>query len=63
MVRVLQADVAAALTNLHPPLSLKRSDQPLAGEDRQATAHAGSGNVRRMTPVSKGRPSSRKPST
>ena len=40
MVRVLEADVAAALTNLRPSRPLKRSHQPLAGDDRKATAHA-----------------------
>jgi len=62
-VGVLQANVAATLADLLPALSLKRPHELLARDDRKPAAHAGSGNLRLMTPISKCRPSSRRPST
>lgn len=61
--RLLQADVAAALTDDFSALFAKRLDQALAGDDRLARAHAGRGIERRITPLSSGLPSSRSPST
>src|SRR5215207_5765324 len=46
-----------------PAVSFEGADQSGAGDDRQAGCHAGSGSLRRTTPVSSGRPSSRRPST
>lgn len=60
---LLQADVTAALTDYFPALLAKRLDEALAGNDRLSRAHAGSGIVRRITPLSSGAPSSRNPST
>ena len=60
---LLQADVAAALTDDFPALFSKRLDEALAGNDRLARTHAGRGIVRRITPLSSGSPSSRSPST
>lgn len=61
--RLLQADVAAALTDDFPALLAKHLDEALAGDDRLARAHAGRGIERRITPLSSGSPSSRRPST
>lgn len=61
--RLLQANVAAALTGNLPALLAQRLDQALAGDDRLARAHAGRGIERRITPLSSGSPSSRRPST
>lgn len=61
--RLLQADVAASLTDDFPALLAQRLDQALAGDDRLAWAHAGRGIERRITPLSSGSPSSRRPST
>src|SRR4051794_26749102 len=61
--RLLQADVATALADDFPALLAKRLDQALAGDDRLAWAHAGRGIERRITPLSSGSPSSRRPST
>jgi hypothetical protein len=60
---MLEADVAAALTDCGPAELAERADELGAGNDRQPLAHAGSGNLRRTMPISSGRPSSRKPST
>jgi hypothetical protein len=60
---LLQANVATALTDDFPALLAKRLDQALAGDDRLAWAHAGRGIERRITPLSSGSPSSRRPST
>jgi len=54
--------MAAALAYRFPALLLERSDQLGAGDDRQALAHAEIGSLRRTTPLSLGRPSSRSPS-
>lgn len=48
---VLEADMAAALADDRPPELFKYGDQLLAGDDRQPLAHAGSGSLRRTTPV------------
>lgn len=61
--RLLQADVAAALTDDFPALLAQCLDQALSGDDRLARAHAGRGIERRITPLSSGSPSSRRPST
>jgi len=60
---LLQANVAAALTDDFPALLAERLDQALAGDDRLAWAHAGRGIERRITPLSSDSPSSRRPST
>ncbi len=62
-IRLLEANVAAALAGDAPAVSLQRPDQVGAGDDRLPRGHAGSGNLRRMTPNSSESPSSRKPST
>lgn len=59
----LQADVAAALADDFLALLAQRLDQALAGDDRLAGTHAGRGIERRITPLSSGSPSSRRPST
>jgi hypothetical protein len=51
------------LTDDFPALLAQRLDQALAGDDRLARAHAGRGIERRITPLSSGSPSSRRPST
>lgn len=60
---LLQADVTAALADDFPALLAQRLDQALAGDDRLARGHAGRGIERRITPLSSGSPSSRRPST
>lgn len=60
---LLQANVAAALTDNLPALLAKRLDQALTGDDRLTRTHAGRGIERRITPLSSGSPSSRRPST
>lgn len=60
---LLQANVAAALADDFPALLAQRLDQALAGDDRLAGTHAGRGIERRITPLSSGSPSSRRPST
>lgn len=60
---LLQADVAAPLADNFPALLAQRLDEALAGDDRLARAHAGRGIERRITPLSSGSPSSRRPST
>lgn len=60
---LLQADMTAALTDDFPALLTQRLDQALAGDDRLAWAHADRGIERRITPLSSGSPSSRRPST
>jgi len=60
---LLQADVATALADDFPALLAQRLDQALAGDHRLARAHAGRGIERRITPLSSGSPSSRRPST
>jgi hypothetical protein len=41
----------------------QRPDEALAGDDRLARTHAGTGIKRRITPLSSGSSSSRRPST
>lgn len=62
-IRVLQTNVAAALTDYRPAEPSERGYELGAGNDGQPLAHAGSGNLRRTIPISSGRPSSRRPST
>lgn len=47
----LQPHMAAALADDLPAVSLERPNQGLAGYDRLSGAHAGSGNLRRITPL------------
>ena len=61
-VRMMQADVAAALTGDFPAGALERLDELLAGDDREAGTHAGIETRRRTTPASSGRPTSRRSS-
>ena len=61
--RLLQADVTAALADDLPSLILERLDEAPAGNHRLVWIHAGSGILRRITPLSSGSPSSRSPST
>lgn len=63
MARLLETDMAAALTRDLPTFRFQRLDEALAGDDRLARAHAGRGILRRTTPMSSGSPSSRSPST
>src|SRR5215218_2032056 len=63
--RVL-ADTAlqsSAVIDIYSALLAKRLDQAPAGDDRLAWAPAGRGIERRITPLSSGSPSSRRPST
>lgn len=60
---LLQAYMTATLSDDFPALLAQRLDQALAGDDRLAQAHAGRGIERRITPLSSGSPSSRRPST
>ncbi len=62
-VSVLQSDVASALAQNLPAELLEHPDELRAGNDRQTSAHAGTGNLRRTIPAPIGRPSSRRPST
>jgi hypothetical protein len=50
-----------ALTRHLPTSAFERLDEALTGDDRKAAAHAGTGNLRRITPASSERPSSRSP--
>lgn len=60
---LLQANVTTALTDDFPALLTQRLNQALARDDRLAWGHAGRGIERRITPLSSGSPSSRRPST
>jgi hypothetical protein len=63
MVWVMQSDMATALTH-DDQASLPRADTRSVPEnDREPAAQAGSGSLRRTTPISSDRPSSRIPST
>jgi hypothetical protein len=62
MPSLLEPDVATPLTRDFPAFRFQRLDQALAGDDRLAWAHAGSGILRRTTPMSSDSPSSRSPS-
>lgn len=62
-VRMPQTDVAAALTHNYPAKLSKGRDQLCAGDDWEAPAQPGNVSLRRTTPVSRDRPSSRIPST
>jgi hypothetical protein len=62
-IGMLQTDVAAALPYDAPFGPFQGLDEALPRNDRQALAHAGTGNLRRITPASSERPSSRSPST
>ena len=61
-VGMAQPDVAASLADNLPADSFECADELRAGDDRQPVGHAGSGSLRRTTPVSSVRPSSRRPS-
>src|SRR3954462_10097095 len=56
-----EADMAAAFTGGLPAEAFEGAGELGAGDKREAT-HAGSGSLWRTTPVSSGRPSSRRPS-
>jgi hypothetical protein len=60
---LLQSHMTAALADDGPAVSLERSDQRLARDDRLSRDYAGRANFRRITPVSRDPPSSRMPST
>jgi hypothetical protein len=62
-VRMLQPNVTPSLPSDFPTITFERLHQTLPRYDRQGTGHAGTGNFRRITPVSSERPSSRIPST
>lgn len=62
-LRMLEANVAAALADRDPAEFAERQDELGAGDDRQPFAHTGSGSLRRTMPASRNRPSSRSPST
>lgn len=62
-VMVLHADMTPALARDLPASTFERFDEAPTGNDRQSGAHAGTGNLRRITPASSERPSSRSPST
>lgn len=62
-IRVPEADVATTLAHKHPAELAEGGDQLCAREDREAIAQAGSVSLRRITPMSRDRPSSRMPST
>ena len=62
-LRVAQTHVATPLTGHDPTELAQRGDQLVAGDNWEAPAQAGSGSVRRTTPMSRARPSSRRPST
>ena len=62
-VRMPQTDVATALTHSYPAKLSKGRDQFCAGDGWESPAQPGNVSLRRTTPVSKGRPSSRIPST
>src|SRR5262245_23140088 len=57
---LLQPDMTSPLPDGFPVVLAQRFDQALAGDDRLTRAHAGSGIVRRITPLSSGSPSSRR---
>src|ERR1700733_16037948 len=59
---MLHADMATALACNRPSCAFQRLDETLTRNDRKSSAHAGTGNLRRITPASSGRPSSRSPS-
>lgn len=61
-VGMLQSNVASSLASDFPSVAFEGLDQTLPGYDRQGAGHAGTGNFRRITPVSSERPSSRIPS-
>ncbi len=52
-LRMLEADMAAALSNRNPPHLAERRDELGAGNDRQPLAHAGSASLRRTIPMSR----------
>jgi hypothetical protein len=60
---MLQSNVASALASDFPSVAFESFDQTLPRYDWQGSGHAGTGNFRRITPVSSERPSSRSPST
>jgi hypothetical protein len=62
-VRMLQSNVASSLASDLPSVAFEGFDQALSRYDGQGAGHAGTGNFRRITPVSSERPSSRIPST
>lgn len=62
-IRMLQSNVASSLASDFPSVAFERFDQTLSRYDWQGGGHAGTGNFRRITPVSSERPSSRIPST
>ena len=62
-VRMLQSNVASSLPSDFPSVAFESFDQALPRYDWQGAGHAGTGNFRRITPVSSERPSSRIPST
>lgn len=60
---MLQPNVTPSLSSDFPTLAFESLHKTLPGYDGQGTGHAGTGNFRRITPVSSERPSSRTPST
>jgi len=62
-VTMLQSNVASSLASDFPFVAFESLDQTLPRYDRQGAGHAGTGNLRRITPVLSERPSSRIPST
>ena len=62
-VGVPETDVASALPSDLPTEPFEYTNELRARDDRQALAHAGSGNLRRRMPAPISRPSSRRPST
>jgi len=62
-VGMLQSNVTSPLASDFPSVAFESLDQTLSRYDWQGAAHAGTGNFRRITPVSSERPSSRIPST
>jgi hypothetical protein len=62
-VSMLQSNMASSLASDFPSVAFESFDQTLPRYDRQGAGHAGTGNFRRITPVSSERPSSRMPST
>lgn len=63
VIRMFEADMAAALTHRLPAQLVKDVDELRAGYDRQPLAHAGTGSLRRTTFPPSDLPSSRKLST
>lgn len=63
MVWVPKSNMAAALPYGNPAELGEGRDQLRAGDDRKPPAQAGNESLRRTTPISKDRPSSRIPST